>query len=398
MSSNRRTLDRRTRFGAALALPLCLLLSACGGGGDGTNVASIPPPPPPPSPTPTPTPTPTPGGTLDVQTSLLPSPATKVGNYAVIGNLLQTPGNGGPSSIQNVGEGDISFSTAGISKDQGIQYDLNAAAGILPGGLTLLLARGAVGTWTFNDTPETSFFEHDLGGDYLQFLGERLSVFTKAADGSETPFLSYDFTRGASFTNVPLDGDHRLQTTLDYDIGFSYVAMGEWSWRVVDLNGTAAGDSGDLLFVDGVRTSQLGGMPISGTATYSAHSLALLSSNGTAGIPFTLTADFGKATISTQIDQDYQYNAADPAGDPILGIHVNGSTLFSNSGTFDIPLTGTANYADTNLKVTPAAEPVTGDMNGAFFGPQAQQVGGVFAITRPEGTVLMRDAFVGQRP
>jgi len=36
-------------------------------------------------------------------------------------------------------------------------------------------------------------------------------------------------------------------------------------------------------------------------------------------------------------------------------------------------------------------------MNGAFFGPSAEQVGGVFAITRPEGTLLMQDAFVGQQ-
>jgi hypothetical protein len=36
-------------------------------------------------------------------------------------------------------------------------------------------------------------------------------------------------------------------------------------------------------------------------------------------------------------------------------------------------------------------------MNGAFFGPNAQQVGGVFSIIRPEGILLMQDAFVGQQ-
>jgi hypothetical protein len=37
-------------------------------------------------------------------------------------------------------------------------------------------------------------------------------------------------------------------------------------------------------------------------------------------------------------------------------------------------------------------------MNGAFFGPHAEQVGGVFALGRPDGTLLLQDAFVGQQP
>jgi hypothetical protein len=389
MSRKLRSIDQRVRFGASLALPLCLLLSACGGGG--TDVASIPPPPP------TPTPTPPPAGTLDVQISLLPSPATRIARYGGFGSLLlNIPGNGEPPSPQLVGEGDVSFATDGRSEDGRFLYELDVALGTLPGTLTSLRMYGDAGTWTFNDTPETSHFEHDFGGDYVQVLGERLSASKKAADGSETPFLTYDFTRGTSSATLPLDAGHNVQATLDYDIGFSYVAMGEWSWRVVDLNGTAAGESGDLFFVDGNQTPTVA-MPVSGTATYNARTLALLSSNGTPGIPFTLTADFGKSTISTQIDQDYQYNAADPAGDPILGIHLSGSTFFSNSN-FDIPLAGTVNFSNTNVQVAPPAEPVTGAMNGAFFGPHAEQVGGVFAISRPDDTLLLRDAFVGQRP
>ena len=173
--------------------------------------------------------------------------------------------------------------------------------------------------------------------------------------------------------------------------------MGEWSWRVVDLNGAAAGDFGDLLFVNGDRTADTG-IPTTGTAIYQARTLALLSSAGTPGIPFTLTADFGQRLMSTRIDQDYRYYAAVPGSDPILGIHVGGTAPFSNSGTFDIPLSGTANYAATNSPTTPPAEPVTGTMNGAFFGPEAEQVGGVFALGRSDGTVLVQDAFVGERP
>jgi len=155
-----------------------------------------------------------------------------------------------------------------------------------------------------------------------------------------------------------------------------------------------------LLFVNGERTPA-SGMPVSGKAIYDAHTLSLLSTNLAAGIPFTLTADFGQRTISTQIDQDYQYN---PNGDsmdyPAPGIHVSGSAPFSNSGTFDIPLTGTANYSSgyaINTPQMPPSQAVTGDMDGAFFGPHAEQVGGTFAVGPTGGGVLLQDAFVGQQ-
>src|ERR1043165_1931240 len=160
---------------------------------------------------------------------------------------------------------------------------------------------------------------------------------------------------------MSLGSGTNLRTRFDYAIGYSYVAMGEWSWRGVDLDGSAAGDFGDLLFVNGDRPPA-SEIPASGKATYDAHTLALLASNGSAGIPFTLTADFGQRTISTLVSQDYRYNASGGAGGaPILGIHVSGSSPFSNDGLFDIGLSGTVNYSHSNSQTTPTAESVTGD-------------------------------------
>lgn len=395
MSRNARRFDRRPGLAGALALPLGLLLSACGGGGGGdSRVASIPPPP---IATPTPTPTPQ-ANTLDLQFSWLTSPATRNGRSDIIGRLALTPGNGDPSTVRGVGPGEFTMDVLRYFDDDPFPYTLQAPAGALPRGLTSLniSAIWSGYSWTINLPPAPSFREGNYGGDFMLALGQRLTAFSKAPDGTATQFLSDDFTRGSATSVVSMAPDRNLQTTLLYDIGYSHVAMGEWSWRVVDLNGTAAGDSGELLFVNGDRTPS-SDIPVSGTATYDARSLALLSGSGTPGIPFTLTADFGQRIMSTRIDQDYQYNSASPTGDPILGIHVSGAAPFTNSGLFDIPLSGTANYASTNLLATPPAEPVTGMMNGAFFGPQAQQVGGVFSLQRPGGTLLMQDAFVGQQ-
>ena len=393
--------DRRTSLTTALILPLCLMLSACGGGG-GSHAENIPPPPPPPAPPPPP-----PGSdgllktisgyslvnSLDVQTSWLPSPATHAGNYDVIGRLSLTPGGGSPTSYQTILPGDLTFNVSGSGGAFG--YALKGLGGILPNGLSSLGPAGIVGSWDIN--PNVAYFYSNPYEDYQQALGQRLTAFDKADDGTETKLFSYDFTRGSTTSTTSLGSGTNLRTTFNYDIGYSYVAMGEWSWRVVDLDGAAAGDFGDLLFVDGDRTPA-SGIPASGKATYDAHTLALLSGSGTAGIPFTLTADFGLRTISTLISQDYRYNSAGgSAGEPILGIHVNGTAPFSNDGLFDIALSGTVNYSQSNSPTTPTAESVAGDMNGAFFGPHAEQVGGVFDLGRPDGTVLVQDAFVGRQ-
>ena len=393
--------DRRTSLTSALILPLCLMLSACGAGG-GSHAENIPPPPPPPAPPPPP-----PGSdgllktisgyslvnSLDVQTSWLPSPATHAGNYDVIGRVTLTPGGGSPTSYQTILPGDLTFNVSGSGGAFG--YALKGLGGILPNGLSSLGPAGIVGSWDIN--PNVAYFYSNPYEDYQQALGQRLTAFDKADNGTETKLFSYDFTRGSTTSTTSLGSGTNLRTTFDYDIGYSYVAMGEWSWRVVDLDGAAAGDFGDLLFVDGDRTPA-SGIPASGKATYDAHTLALLSGSGTAGIPFTLTADFGLRTISTLISQDYRYNSAGgSAGEPILGIHVNGTAPFSNDGLFDIALSGTVNYSQSNSPTTPTAESVAGDMNGAFFGPHAEQVGGVFDLGRSDGTVLVQDAFVGRQ-
>jgi len=400
MSCTRRSLIRAL-FASTVGVPLCLLLSACGGAG-GAHVAAIPPPPPPTTPTPT---LDLPPGTviytyplsnsLDVRRSSLDSPATRLGNYGLLGRLTADTGQPGSSTSRTIAPDEFSMTVANAANGR-LSYTLNAPVGNFPAGLTSSSVGSPGISWDIS--ANIAFRYTNVYGDTPQYLGERLAGFDKPANGSETQLFSYDFTRASTGTLTSLGSGNSLRTTLDYDIGYSYVAMGEWSWRMVDLNGAAVpgSDSGDLLFVNGDRTPG-SGIPASGTATYDARSLALRSTSGTPGIPFTLSADFGQRTISTRIDQNYRYDAADASAEPILGIHVGGSSPFANSGSFDISLAGTANYSALNSVTTPPTETVTGLMNGAFFGPNAEQVGGTFSLQRPAGTVLMQDAFVGQQ-
>ena len=89
MSAKLRFLDRHICL-VSLVFPLSFMLSACGGGGGDSHVASAPPPPL--------TPPTTQRPTIEVDKSWLITPATRKGNYDLIGRLSLTPGNGAPSS------------------------------------------------------------------------------------------------------------------------------------------------------------------------------------------------------------------------------------------------------------------------------------------------------------
>jgi hypothetical protein len=278
-------------------------------------------------------------------------PVTRAATYGLIGRLW---GSGHPAA------GEFTLGVSKVSGGQGFDYKLTAPTGVLPGSLTSI-DYGPSGSWSTN------------ANGYLQ---------------------------GSYAKTLPFSANQNLATSLYLDAGYSYVSMGAWGWSFVNLDGGSAGGFSELLFVTGDRTPA-SGIPVSGRATYDAHTLSLLASNLAAGIPFTLTADFGQRNISTQIDQDYQYNPNGDIMDPSApGIHVSGSAPFSNSGTFDIPLTGTVNYSSTyaiNTPETPPSQSVTGDMNGAFFGPHAEQVGGTFAVGPAGGAPILQDAFVGQQ-
>lgn len=376
MSNRLSFLDRPSSFAGGLLPLLCMLLSACGGSDGAINVASLPPPPTAPTPT------------LDVRITPLESQGTQAGTYDLLGRLTLTSGTG-DSSSRALTAGEASLSIA--KQNDVLSFTLNSPGNLPAGGVGFPSPEVF---WSPTLSDPNQVFEDDNGGKWPQFLGQRLTVYRVHSDGSEEEYLSYDFRRGASNSGA---------SSLTYDIGYSYVAMGEWSSAVVQ---PGERPPVELLFVNGDRTLP-SALPVSGTATYDAHTLSLLApsyDSAAPGLRFTLTADFGLRTIATQIDQDYHYYTdlmgyGEPAirGAAILGIHVGGTAPFSNDGSFDIPLTGTVNYSATNAPITPPSEPVTGTMDGAFFGPHAEEIGGTFSLDRAPGSPPIQDAFVGQQ-
>jgi hypothetical protein len=362
MPSPLRILDGPFSLTSAALLPLCLTLSACGGGGGG-GLTSIPPPPPPPPPS-------SDVASIEVQTSWLPSPATKAGSYDLLALISLTASGASSTRMANPGEFRLDVS----KQNGGFQYVLDGPSSFLPQKLTNAVLPVPTDSWAFN--PGGTNYRYDNPyEDYLQFFGQNLKEYEVHTDGSKVLREDYDYDRAVvKNAIVDLPSGQWISESLVFDAGLSYVAMGEWSWGAVTVNAdgsaTPTGETNTAYFVYGNRTPS-SGIPASGTATYDAHTLGGISNSS---IPFSLTADFGQRSISTEISQSSVFD-------------VSGNAPFSNDGSFDIPLSGTA-----------GSEAATGAMDGAFFGPHAEQVGGVFSVGTAGGGVVAQDAFVGQQP
>jgi len=340
---------------SAAVLPFCLALSACGGGGGG-GVAVIPPPPPPPGPA---------AATVEVDTSWLTSPATKVGSYDVLGLVSRTLA--GTSSVRTASPGEFKLDVS--QPNQGFAYVLEAPLSFLPGNLTSIAVPVPTESWDFIVGGTNHRYENPYG-DYPQFFGQNLKEYEVASNGSKTLREDYDYDHAVvENAIVVLPSGQRISESVLFDAGLSYVAMGEWTWGTVTVNSdgssTPTGDRSSVYFAYGERTPGAA-IPVSGSATYDAATLS-------GSLPFSLTADFGARSIATQISQASMFS-------------VSGSAPFRNDGSFDIPLAGTA-----------GSQAATGSMDGAFFGPHAEQVGGTFAVGPTGGSILVQDAFVGQQ-
>jgi hypothetical protein len=353
---------RRASLKSVGLLTLCFSLSACGGGGGG-GIASIPPPPPPP-------PTGASVTSIDVQKTWLQSPATRAGSYDLIATFGQTR-NG---TFGFAGSNEFQLNISKPDAQEGFAYALGGPSSFLPDGLSKTSLPVPAQSWDFNAGGPNYRYDNPYG-DSPQFFGENLKEYEVYSDGSTILREDYDFDRAVvQDAIVDVASGHWINESLVFDAGLSYVAMGEWSWgpMTVSADGTATttGDRSTIYFVYGDRTPA-SGIPASGAAIYDAHSLGGTSNDS---LSLSLTADFGQRSISAEIRQASLFD-------------VSGSAPFSNDGSFDIPLSGTAGQ-----------QAATGAMDGAFFGPHAEEVGGVFAVQRADGVLLMQDAFVGQQP
>ena len=408
------TVHRNASLAALLATPLAL--SACGGGGGGgVNSAATAAPPV----ATAPTPTPAPASAVSVKITTIPSPATRPGVYDTIARvdryLSGSPPGESRSRLAASGEVKITAYQP-ISAPYDVSYTVQFAQPDLPAGLASLAT--VVPGQSYDASPNGSFgiYGRDASrGQYPIKFGQDFAATVTNSDGSQRTILSDRYANAApDGTNATLDGK-RFYHNATVDVGLSYVAFGSWAWGIDDPQSAGGNriEAGVVRLVYGDRTPA-GALPTTGRASYTATAAGIgggFASNSSTEIVhealrFALVADFGQRSISTRITQDFKSEAF-PDGDrgvQVLttpGFDLSGTGSLASAESFSIPLTGTMTGYDPRNSQLPVFSPTTfvvfGALDGAFFGPAAEQIGGVFAVGLSPGTSLYSDAFVGTR-
>lgn len=386
---------------------LCLALSACGGGGGG-SIASTPAP----VPLPTPAPSPTPVTSLGLQeasrTALPATPATITGDYKPIASYYAFE-----ADLQS---GDMKVAPAGAL---GLKIDAATRS------YTLTLTGAPIQFETGNLTlPATSP------------LGYRITYVEKFSDGSTKPGPTID-RNNPDLTGSPVDwrdkgymmtsnvpagngatGAPRVQSSWIrlYNVGQvagapKYLSTGYWG-QFYSENSTGIPDPANFkptrgvvgMMVFGQRTEP-GDMPGSGKARYEVVSLFNPPGSDENGKPIypngktSLDVDFATRELTGRHDLERtdEVYESDEDGSTILGddgypilykrselaIGLSGFTKVANDGSFAMTLTGNGSlrveYA-SDESIIEVAKPLTGSIDGAFFGPQAAEVGGIWSL------------------
>lgn len=340
-------------------------VSSCGGGGE-VNSAGTTPPPVTPG-----TPSSPPPASISITT--FAAPATRAGTYDMIALLDQAGPVPGTAVNRLTSPGEFRITTYQPTQNANeLSYTLWLPAIDGSSTMTALFPPRAV------DTPV---------GPITERFGDQFTYTSGTWTGGGSRLIDH-----STVASRDTGGGKTFNSQLDYSAGLSYVSLGQWNWWISDNATGNTEEYTSLYFVHGDRTPA-GDVPASGTATYSGQSLGYSTDavdRGSAyGAPIdvSLAADFGQRSIAAQLSRDAQTSGDQIGGvTTVASVDLHGAGSITTGGSFAVPLTGTVNTT-----------PVAGALDGAFFGPNAEQVGGVFSVGDTAGQALVRDAFVGLR-
>jgi len=328
----------------------CSLLQACGGGG-GSGVSS----------TPVPVTVPTQptnqavSRTTTIGVDLPPTPALRAGTYNAIGIVNKEAAAGNPQVVSDLRSGDLAITVEPATRT----YTLVLAAGAAPN-----LSQPARLSYTITDPA----------------YGHEYTVTTRYANGD----VLTEARKGdlADQTGPVSNGSFQSGARLFSGTGKQYVSYGLWEV------GSSSKGIDQVYFVYGDRTPP-SAVPASGKATYDSREHFLewnVIYYNLDDVDIKLTADFAARSILADFRLSYFNQAAQRYDAPRL----SGTGSIGGTGTFAIPMTGVLNSGATT------SDPVTGSIAGAFFGPDASQIGATFSLSHA-GEPTITGAFVGQR-
>ncbi len=176
------------------------------------------------------------------------------------------------------------------------------------------------------------------------------------------------------------------------DQGYQYLSVGEWD-KDVPKNATSA-PADIIVGVVGEKTPAAS-MPTVGTATYAGHANIFAARNGSGDTSVEVTgkatynADFDNGTITGAFDNFKEGSYGDYASSSANAVpgHIDMNARISGGDITDGALSGNLNGLN-----------VTGSAKGAFFGSNAQELGGALTIEDTDGQGYKgAGTFVGKR-
>jgi hypothetical protein len=330
------------------------LLTACGGAGD--SVASLP----------APSNQPVTFTHETVVGNPLPAtPALTSGTYDVFGvaaTAASTSGLG-PFSIRSLNATDLHITVDAATNSYTIIFDPAVFHVLDANGVSLSTIGFKIDDPTYGHSYTTTHYGSD---------GSVGVVSGKGDAGSATQPI----------TN-PGPPPHRENSAFYSTTGGSYVSLAEWqtdwNWSHYD-NGAS-----DVIFAYGHRSAP-SEVPVSGTATY--QSIKMIGAFNDTNL--TLTADFGGRSIGADMLERFcSCGEVASDGDFLRTRTLSGSGSIDNQGAFGIALKGTETKA---FSATTESSPIAGTLGGAFFGPDASQIGGYYQLASdiPAGFIAAR--------
>lgn len=331
------------------------LLTACGGSDGGVNSVATSPPPPSSQPI-------TYTQKTVIGDPLPPTPALTSGTYDVFGvaaTAVSTDG-AGPFSIRSLNSTDLRIAVDAATNTYTMIFD--------PDVFHVMDSNGAaLSTLAFKIDDPT------YGHAYtITYYGSDGSVGVVNGNGAEGSAVQ-------PITN-PGPPPHRENSAFYSSIGSSYVSLGEWQ---TDWNWSYNSERPDVIFVYGRRTESRE-IPVSGTATYEATNIT--GNLDTSSIK--LTADFSVRSIGADVFEQVCV-CADSDNDSLRTRSLTGVGSIDNQGAFGIALQGTETNA---FAVKTQTSSIAGTLGGAFFGPDASQIGGYYQLATdvPVGFIAAR--------
>ena len=257
--------------------------------------------------------------------------------------------------------------TAALAAFIGASPALAAPANVpaLQGTITYKNSAGGTSYWSpFARATSKVVYDSATGTYTLRDTGNLALTSTFGpgnVSGSDAAFTYYNKSSGSNVETFRLlnkSGANPL-------IVLTYVQYGQWR-RSTTTSGVTS--TNDTYVVFGTKTPA-SGMPLTGSANYTTYlDGTFVNKNGVYAVSGTggLNANFGTGTISynATLNGDREGGGTDIAFGSLSG---SGSITTANAG-----FKGTGSTNGSGYKL---------DVNGNFYGPAAQEIGGIFRLT-----------------